>query len=401
MDIQKIKESFAYVYPVMGMYELMYDQIVKEHKTDFQEFMHTANVSTPETTFVPAPNNDTTYSRCWLDLRNGPVILNTPDTKDRYYTIQLLDMFSDTVDNLGKRKYGTNAHRFAIMHEDCKEQVAEDMIVIRCKTYFALAFLRVLIGDESQLTEVKQIQSGFIANALHKESMQALPVYDTKTKKAYLDTACKIMEIICTPAYDLQEKKALEELKQIEETELEQCFTEMLKSIDEGGRAFGEDVQGWRIARKNIGIYGKDYFQRSVVWFKGALANVPEESLYPTTFMDADGALLDGSQHRYRLHFCKHQLPPVSQFWSLTMYIYRNAMLSENPIHRYSLGDRSKDLQYESDGSLTIYIQHKEPEHHVDNWLPCPQEPFYMTLRLYGPSNDAIDGKWNPPAVEK
>ncbi|MCC0702836.1 DUF1254 domain-containing protein [Clostridioides sp. ES-S-0049-02] len=48
--------------------------------TNFNEFAHTATVASPQTSFIPAPNNDTTYSTAWLDLRKEPVIIEVPNT---------------------------------------------------------------------------------------------------------------------------------------------------------------------------------------------------------------------------------------------------------------------------------------------------------------------------------
>jgi hypothetical protein len=35
------------------------------------------------------------------------------------------------------------------------------------------------------------------------------------------------------------------------------------------------------------------------------------------------------------------------------------------------------------------------------NWLPAPNGPIYMVMRLYWPKEDALDGKWKPPAVTR
>lgn len=184
--------------------------------------------------------------------------------------------------------------------------------------------------------------------------------------------------------------------------QLEEGCRKAIEEIERGGMKFGEECNFWRIARKGIGNYGKDYFQRAVVWHKGALANRPDESLYPSTFQDSEGQLLDGNSN-YTLTFAKGQLPPVSQFWSLTMYIFSNAFLHDNEINRYSIGDRTENLVYNEDGSLTIYIQNKAPNNPDEkaNWLPSPAEKFFIVLRLYGPSQDVIDGSWEPPAVKK
>lgn len=418
-----ITDAYVYGYPIMGMYELLYQQVLGPNKsTKMNEFLHIAVVSTPKTSFVPAPNNDTTYSRAWLNLREEPIIIETPDSNDRYYSIQLTDLFTDITDNLGKRLYGTKKHSFAIVGPTWNGKLPEGVIPVYCKTTIALAFLRILIKGENDLETVKDLQKNFVIKPLSEyitgktsnmDFTLGLPEYCVGNYYEYFETMNKVLAL--TPMIQQDEEllkkiKAvgigangkLEILRGIPEKILKDACNGAKELIDQNGLHFGEEVNHWRIARKNIGIFGNDYMQRAVVWYKGALANVPEESLYPSTFKDSHGNFLTGT-NKYVIHFDKEQLPPVSQFWSLTMYRFSDAFLIENKINRYSIGDRTKDLAYDSQGGLTIYIQHLEPEEEKEkaNWLPSPDEPFYMTLRLYGPSDDAISGKWSPPAVEK
>ncbi len=56
----------------------------------------------------------------------------------------------------------------------------------------------------------------------------------------------------------------------------------------------------------------------------------------------------------------------------------------------------------EEDGSIVFYIRKDSPgAERETNWLPAPDGPFYLVMRLYGPDADALDGRWNPPAVRK
>jgi hypothetical protein len=72
-----------------------------------------------------------------------------------------------------------------------------------------------------------------------------------------------------------------------------------------------------------------------------------------------------------------------------------------NPIHRYSIGDRSK-LRYGKDGSLTIYVQHESPgKKQASNWLPAPDGPFSLQFRMYLPKPEAFDPLYLPPPVRR
>jgi hypothetical protein len=104
--------------------------------------------------------------------------------------------------------------------------------------------------------------------------------------------------------------------------------------------------------------------------------------------------------NKYVLHFTKEQMPPVLNFWSLTMYD-EDGYLIDNPIKRQAVGDRGK-FTFGADGSLTVYLQSESPgKDKEENWLPCPKGPFKLILRLYGPKKEVLDGNWQPPAVTR
>ena len=92
--------------------------------------------------------------------------------------------------------------------------------------------------------------------------------------------------------------------------------------------------------------------------------------------------------------------PPAQAFWSITAY-NSNGFLIKNPLNRFALGDRDK-LTLNADGSLDIYVQYESPGKDKEaNWLPVPQGPFNLTMRIYWPKSTVLDGSWNPPAIKK
>ncbi len=161
----------------------------------------------------------------------------------------------------------------------------------------------------------------------------------------------------------------------------------------------GKNVNGWDITL-DLGRYGKNYPYRAAWTFYGVGGNLAEDAVYPFAEKDADGKPLDAA-NRYTLHFTKQQVPPVSAFWSVTMYD-ADAYLVPNPLTRSSLGDRS-GMKAGDDGSLTIYIQSESPGPDKEaNWLPAPKQGgFKLALRLYGPKKPVLDGTWAPPGVQR
>jgi len=150
-------------------------------------------------------------------------------------------------------------------------------------------------------------------------------------------------------------------------------------------------ANGWLAFAAHTGRFGDDYPYRAFVARHFLAANDPSEAHNFTAAVDGAGRGLDGSR-RYRLHFERGQLPPVHAFWSITMYGMPGGFLVDNPIGRYSLGDRTKGLRLGSDGSLDIWIQHESPGADKEsNWLPAPSASLrtasrWLRLRRYGRS---------------
>ncbi len=117
--------------------------------------------------------------------------------------------------------------------------------------------------------------------------------------------------------------------------------------------------------------------------------------------------MLDGSKHSYQMTFPAGQLPPVNAFWSITMYDGRTQLLIDNPIHRYLINSPMlPGLKKNPDGSLTIYVQKDSPgKDKESNWLPAPNGPMFVVMRLYWPKTEAPSvfplgkGTWQPPAL--
>ncbi len=124
--------------------------------------------------------------------------------------------------------------------------------------------------------------------------------------------------------------------------------------------------------------------------------NLPQEAMYWWTHTDGAGHVLSG-RHDYVLHFPPGGLPPNKAFWSITMGDARNHFV-ENPIHRYSVSDRT-GLAQNPDGSVDIYIQNAAPAGHESNWLPAPSGKFILWLRVYIPGEAILQGKYTVPAV--
>jgi hypothetical protein len=100
------------------------------------------------------------------------------------------------------------------------------------------------------------------------------------------------------------------------------------------------------------------------------------------------------------IHFVR--TPPVDAFWSLTMYDAANFCLVENPVNRYSIGDRTPGVRYNADGSLDLYLQNASPDAEQEaNWLPTPAGAFLPILRMYQPHAAVLDGRYVLPPITR
>ena len=85
----------------------------------------------------------------------------------------------------------------------------------------------------------------------------------------------------------------------------------------------------------------------------------------------------------------------------MTLYTLPDRFLYDNPLDRYSIGNRTKGLTYDADGGLTIYLGHESPGKKLEcNWLPAPSAAFSLVARVYGPSEAAMKGEWKLPPLQ-
>lgn len=178
-------------------------------------------------------------------------------------------------------------------------------------------------------------------------------------------------------------------------------------AMEEGVASAAQELKAKALTQTNSqGFFGTrqelgpDYLIfRSMGALLGIYGNSSEEAMYASQQTGPDGMVLDG-RRRWMLRFEPGQLPPVTEFWSLTMYNLPERMLVENSLNRYSIGDRTPGLKFGEDGSLEIYIQSENPGTvRESNWLPAPAGPFFFVARLYGPKDVALKGAWTLPKL--
>ena len=203
-----------------------------------------------------------------------------------------------------------------------------------------------------------------------------------------------------------QVRAVLEALKS--DAKLKAAFTAGAKESDEllvkplfQFRNYGQQLPHHWSTISNEAAFGTDYFTRTAVAKSNILVNSPNETKYFYQDLDEGGVRLN-SANRYTVTFAKDATPPVRGFWSLSIYNEHHFFVA-NPINRFSIGTKNKDLNFDTEGSLTIYVQADEPKDPAQraNWLPAPQGDFSLYIRAYWPKPAVTDGSWTPPAVKR
>jgi hypothetical protein len=430
-------EAYVYLYPLISM-EIT-RRVATHQEPGVKAGMGPMNVfhhmrAFPDADFreVVRPNFDTLYSSAWLDLTEEPQIVSAPDTAGRYYLLPMLDLWSDVFAVPGKRTSGTAAANFAVVPLGWKGKLPKGIRRIEAPTAYVWIIGRTQTNGPKDYEAVHKVQDGYRITPLSrwgkkfrpmKAKAAADPSVDTKTPPLtqvntmpagkYFGLGTELMKrnpphvtdwsmiarmrrIGFEPGQRFDWNKISPAVK----AGLERAAADGLQSMKEKTPTLARVVNGWQMNTDTMGVYGNYYLKRAIVAMVGLGANQPEDAVYPLAVADAGGKPLDGA-HRYRLHFDKQALPPVSAFWSVTLYDGEGFQVA-NPLNRFALGDRD-DLKFNADGSLDLYIQHDSPGAGKEsNWLPSPDKgTLGVTMRLYAPKAEVLDGRWAPPAVTR
>ncbi len=419
--------AYLYAYPIVDMVQQMHNEthIVGEEQLVFapvNRFYRFPHLVTPETQGnFRAPNNDTLYFTAWFDISEQPIVIHTPDTTGRYFTIAVTNQYAE-VEHIGRRTTGTEQRFTALVPPGFDGALPPGVHALEVETPKGWLLGRMLVdGPEDFETAFSLVEDVWISELsdFHPQRQPETPVASTAEPMSILESPA-FFEVFNRELQSLPirpgEAALLEQFKRFgighgltfDWEALPESIQEGLTSALAAGKKLVEastartvpSYNGWMVL-DNIGRYGYSYLDRASV-VAGGYGNLPEESLYPAKVFDEEGRLLNG-KHRYRLHFPHGQLPPVAGFWSLSVYRLKDFSLVSNAIERYSIGDRTPGLQYNEDGSLTLWLSHEAPTdaEQLSNWMPTPEGAFSVVMRLYEPRPEVLDYSYQLPALER
>ncbi len=435
---QIAEQAFIYGFPMVMNYAVFYEYFVDktspEYKAPINQLYNTARVYTPKDTAIVTPNSDTPYSFVAMDLRAEPFVLCNPEIeKSRYFSVQLVDMYTFNYGYMGSRTTGNGAACHMIAGPGWKGEKPEGIAkVFRSETDFSMAIIRTQLFNPADIENVKKIQAGYRGQTLSQFQNKAAPppapeiTWPKIDKKladsdpfAYLNFVLQFAPPTGPAAAEASLRARFakigveagkpfpgDTLTPEHKAELEMGMKSGIEKIKQRAVALGKEENGWRVATKGFGdrqAYAGDWTLRAAAAMAGIYGNDAAEALYPMLATDSDAKTPDGSTNRYTLTFPAGQLPPANAFWSVTMYDGRTQLLVENPIDRYLINSPMlPDLKKNPDGSLTIDIRKDSPgKDKESNWLPAPDGPIYLVMRLYWPKEAALKGSWKPPPVQR
>lgn len=438
----------AYIYGFPMVYDL--DEAVSmttKPKTAIggpvNRFAHATALANPKDKFVSL-NNDTLYSVANCDVTGEPLVLHLPNTGERYRVMQFVDAWTNNFAYLGTRATGNGEGLYLLAGPSWTGDVPAGMSLVQAPTNVFTIVGRHAVDGAADVPNVEAIQKETWLTTLsaypnvsdgsdRKMGDWDLAPYDTRVGEdlVFWEKFRSWLKLFPPPTEENPFVARLEPLGLLADespyVDPDPKLAAMLKAAQANGQAIipviakqgAKTVNGWASAAHlfdyNLYRLGPGtidapewkqtdskvvYAMRAVAADGGLWGNHGYEAYYAWCFVDGDGNQLNGA-NTYVVHF--DEMPPAKAFWSVTMYDTPKYYLVENPIERYSIGDRTPGLVKNADGSLDLYLQRTEPTdaNQKANWLPTPEGDFRPLVRIYLPEASVLNGTYTLPPITK
>lgn len=355
---------------------------------------------------VTTPNVDTLYSSGWLDLSTGPATIQLPPAGPNYFSLALMDAWSNNFAILPGASRKTPER--AVLIGPRGAPPASGAAVIRAPTRHVWALARTYAASNDALAEPHAVQAALkVSGPVSPPEPPLVPASLTpENPAAYFALANQLMgeegvlpgdgaillrlrpigvgpglTFVDTPATRAGAAAAWARLKGVKP----------------------KSAGGWSYPKPELGNFGDHYEYRALTALNGLAALPPSEAIYLSS---GAGETVYTGDRPWKLAFRKSELPPAAAFWSLTLYERTpegRQYFYPNPANRYAVAGHTPGLKFAADGSLTIPISNVAPTEPdlAANWLPAPKGRFSLVLRLYKPEKAALDGRWRAPALKQ
>ena len=400
LDLSPAAEAYVWGFPIVSVHRT---RLLLCSRSDTGTMNHIDNLATPSDRAIVVPNNDTLYSSAWYDLRHGDLTIEVPpmDHVDRYWNVMILDAFTH-VAYVCRRHHGVNGTRVRVTLDPTRPPSNDDSEVVTLGTPTAWVILRVLVESPEDLIKARSLQRAIevLAPASHPFERTARAGRATEIGKSGVEFYSELKRYIAKDPPAPWHPKLSRAAQAIVDDPSGVPVEQLMAGVEAGEKrilgfngADNVDKNGWRTGKGASGFDG-DILKRAAGAKFGLGGHQAIENRSYIAQHDSDGDALQGAR-TLQLRFEADNLPPCRGFWSLTAY-GTDLYLVENEIDRWSISDRTPGLFYDDDGSLTITVSATRPVD-IANWLPVPNGPYLMGLRVYEGDEAVVSCNWFPP----
>ena len=384
-------EAFIYSYPMLeqvktvnGMFEFMG---MEPNIANMNEKYPMENIGMP----IVAPNFTSMTGGIFVDISAGPVTIEVPEVKDRFFVFQCVDVFTHNFYYISPRTSGGEAGRYTFYNKD--QQTPKDgSIPVLMEGDHAIIVNRIDIKDRSEYERVRGIQDAIKVVAA-PDITRNYPAYDKGKAFSpdFVEYLNELLNEVPESEVEMFERfKVIGVMNDVELTDEERQLVQ--KGIDSAYAAIDAESKNLEIGNGYFGateVFGTreflngNYLGRAAGAHFGLWGNSKEEANYFMLRTEGQGSIT----------FKADELPPLTDigFWSVTIHD-ENVLVKKNEYDSYVM--TMDQMQFEEDGSLTLKIS-SEPEE--GNWLYTPGGKMVILIRAYQADPDKI-GDYVPPA---
>jgi hypothetical protein len=425
------REAYVYGVPMLARYRQLHalsiDTDGQPYRAPFNRLSHCV-ADRPDNTDTHDLDAGLSSTSATLDLRAEPVVISVPPMEaERYFVLQLVDLYGYHFAHIGSRSTGNMGGHYLIAGPDWRGRVPDGITqVMRAETQLVSLSGGIQLLDRQDRGRVEQLQaryrlqplSAFLGRPAPRPPAAVawpapLAAEALRGSPAFFNQLAFLLQFapIHPSERALRARLAGIGIQPGQALRLRTLPPDTLAALREGMADGQREIDQRRaaLAGRTDTLYGSrellkgDLVAHATGSQADAGATTRDEALHPLYDTDADGALLDGSRHRYTLRFARDRPPPVNAFWSLSLYALPDQQRGATATDRRRIDSRMLPrLRRDADGGLTLYLQRDPPpaaQRH--NWLPTPDGPFVARMRYYWPKPELLDGEWISPQIER
>lgn len=422
-------EAYIFGFPFVSNYRIFLNRLISGDPlmqgASFNQFAHNRQLFPPQTS--DTTQRDTIFSLGILDLRREPMIVSVPDVpQGQVYMLQMGDTSTECLPYISTLTTGNRAGNYVLVGPDFQGYLPSKQFdgVITTRGQFVIMLGRTVVFDLDDLSPAHAVQDGMQMRPLSEfldttpppepepvdflpwdaEAAEGLGIFDyINMALAWhppaiyeMDAMASFAKIGVIPGQPFSTEGLSAEVVSAIEAGVAEAKATIAKTarVSAGGQ---ELIGSWLWSTTDTSQFGRDYLSRAAISLQTIYPNAPDHAIYGRANIDLDGNPLIG-KNTYQLYFEAGQFPPVDWFWSATLYDASTTAMYPNPLERYAISDRTPGLKFGDDGSLTLLFGHNEPED-KSNWLPAPEDEFYLIIRLYAAKPEVLAGEWTPPPI--